>query len=116
MRRSLVAATAASALLLLAACGGSSDGASGSGGGSTDSLALAAITPPTSFAIGEMASSGPEDHYYQAVYDKLLNLDADGQPVANLVTEWSYDETGTRLSLTLRDDVTFTDGAPFDAD
>jgi peptide/nickel transport system substrate-binding protein len=63
-----------------------------------------------------MASSGPEDHYYQAVYDKLLNLDADGQPVANLATEWSYDETGMRLSLTLRDDVTFTDGAPFDAE
>ena len=115
MRRSLVAATAASVLLLTAACGGSSDGASGSGG-STDSLTLAAITPPTSFAVGEMASSGPEDHYYQAVYDKLLNLDADGQPVPNLVTEWSYDETGTRLSLTLRDDVTFTDGATFDAE
>jgi peptide/nickel transport system substrate-binding protein len=115
MRRSLVAATAASALLLTAACGGSSDGASGSGG-STDSLTLAAITPPTSFAVGEMASSGPEDHYYQAVYDKLLNLDADGQPIPNLVTEWSYDETGTRLSLTLRDDVTFSDGATFDAE
>lgn len=115
MRRCLVAATAASALLLTAACGGSSDGASGSGG-STDSLTLAAITPPTSFAIGEMASSGPEDHYYQAVYDKLLNLDADGQPIPNLVTEWSYDETGTRLSLTLRDDVTFSDGAAFDAE
>ncbi|HZB20918.1 MAG TPA: ABC transporter substrate-binding protein [Blastococcus sp.] len=115
MRRSLVAATAASVLLLTAACGGSSDGASGSGG-STDSLTLAAITPPTSFAVGEMAGSGPEDHYYQAVYDKLLNLDADGQPVPNLVTEWSYDETGTRLSLTLRDDVTFTDGATFDAE
>jgi peptide/nickel transport system substrate-binding protein len=115
MRRSLVAATAASLLLLTAACGGSSDGGSGSGG-STDSLTLAAITPPTSFAIGEMASSGPEDHYYQAVYDKLLNLDADGEPIANLVTDWSYDETGTRLSLTLRDDVTFTDGTTFDAD
>ncbi len=115
MRRSLVAATAASVLLLTAACGGSSDGASGSGG-STDSLTLAAITPPTSFAIGEMASSGPEDHYYQAVYDKLLDLDADGQPIPNLVTEWAYDETGTRLSLTLRDDVTFTDGAAFDAE
>ncbi|MGY1802470.1 ABC transporter substrate-binding protein [Blastococcus sp. SYSU D00922] len=115
MRRSLVAATVASALLLTAACGGSSERGSGSSG-STDSLTLAAITPPSSFAIGEMASSGPEDHYYQAVYDKLLNLDADGQPIPNLVTEWSYDETGTRLSLTLRDDVTFTDGAAFDAE
>ena len=84
MRRSLVAATAASVLLLTAACGGSSDGGSGVRR-QRRPLTLAAITPPSSFAIGEMASSGPEDNYYQAVYDTLLSLDADGQPVANLV-------------------------------
>ncbi|MGY1735778.1 ABC transporter substrate-binding protein [Geodermatophilus sp. SYSU D00684] len=115
MRRSLVAATAASVLLLTAACGGSSDAGSGSGGGDS-TLTLATITPPSSFAIGEMAQSGPEDHYYQAVYDTLLRLDENGEPAANLVTEWSFDETNTRLSLTLRDDVTFTDGTPFDAE
>ena len=113
MRRSLTAVSAAS-LLLLAACGGGSS--SGSGGAGDDTLTLAAITPPSSFAIGEMAQSGPEDTYYQAVYDKLLTQDADGQPAAALATEWSYDETNTTLSLTLRDDVTFTDGAAFDAD
>ncbi|MGY1812354.1 ABC transporter substrate-binding protein [Blastococcus sp. SYSU D00820] len=115
MRRSLVAASVASVLLLASACGGSSGGGSGSGGG-TDRLTMAVITPPSSFAVGEMAQSGPEDTYYQAVYDTLLRLDSDGQPVANLVTDWSFDETGTRLSLTLRDDVTFTDGTPFDAE
>ncbi|GAB3309280.1 ABC transporter substrate-binding protein [Geodermatophilus aquaeductus] len=114
MRRSLVAATAASVLLLTAACGGSSGESSGSG--DSTELTLAAVTPPSSFAVGEMAQSGPEDHYYQAVYDTLLELDEDGQPVANLVTEWSYDETNTRLSLTLRDDVTFSDGTAFDAE
>src|SRR3954469_1713831 len=114
MRRPLVAATVASVLLLASACSG--DGGSGSGSGAnTDKLTLAAITPPSSFAIGAMASSGPEDHYYQAVYDKLLALDAKGQPVPWLATEWSYDKTGMTLSLTLRDDVTFTDGAAFDA-
>jgi peptide/nickel transport system substrate-binding protein len=116
MRRSLVAATAASVLLLTAACGGSSGGSSGSGSGDSTELTLAAVTPPSSFAVGEMAQSGPEDHYYQAVYDTLLELDEDGQPVANLVTEWSYDETNTRLSLTLRDDVTFSDGTALDAE
>jgi peptide/nickel transport system substrate-binding protein len=115
MRRSLLAATVASVLLLASACSG--DGGSDSGSGAnTDKLTLAAITPPSSFAIGAMASSGPEDHYYQAVYDKLLALDADGQPTADLVTDWSYDQTGTQLSLTLRDGVTFTDGTAFDAE
>jgi peptide/nickel transport system substrate-binding protein len=113
MRRSLTAVSAAS-LLLLAACGGGSS--SGSGGAGEDTLTLAAITPPSSFAIGAMAQSGPEDTYYQAVYDKLLTQDADGKPVADLATEFSYDETNTTLSLTLREGVTFTDGAAFDAD
>ena len=63
-----------------------------------------------------MASSGPADNYYQAVYDRLMHLDADGKPSPGLATEWSYDETGLRLSLTLRDGVTFTDGTAFDAD
>ncbi|MFC7572702.1 ABC transporter substrate-binding protein [Klenkia terrae] len=86
------------------------------GGAGDDTLTLAAITPPSSFAIGAMAQSGPEDTYYQAVYDKLLTQDADGKPVADLATEFSYDETNTTLSLTLREGVTFTDGAAFDAD
>ena len=45
----------------------------------------------------------------------MLSLDKDGKPAANLATEWSYDATNTTLSLTLRDDVKFTDGTPFDA-
>ena len=117
MRRSLAAATAA-ALLFLTACGGSSDdAATGSSAGATGAgtLTLAAVTPPKSFALGEMASSGPEDNYYQAVYDTLLKLDAEGQPEANLATEWSYDDANTTLTLTLRDDVTFSDGAKLDA-
>jgi len=114
MRRSLVAATAASVLLLTAACGGS-DSSSAGGDADDSTLTLASIVPPSSFAVGEMASSGPANNYYQAVYDTLLSLDEEGQPVANLATEWSYDDSRTRLSLTLRDDVTFTDGTAFDA-
>jgi len=117
VRKSIIAAIAAAVLLTVSACGGSSDG-SGTSGSETSSggtLTLAAVTPPKSFAVGEMASNGPENHYYQAVYDTLLGLDKDGKPVANLATEWSYDATNTTLSLTLRDDVKFTDGTAFDA-
>ncbi|MER7555590.1 ABC transporter substrate-binding protein [Nocardioides sp. NPDC126508] len=78
-------------------------------------MTIAVITPPSTFDIGAMASSGPEDTYYQAVYDKLLVVGEDGQPAASLATEWSYAEDGMSLDLTLRDDVTFSDGAAFDA-
>ena len=117
MRRSLVAATAAALLLLTSACGGSSgsSAAGTSGAGAASALTLSAITPPKSFAVGQMASSGPEDTYYQAVYDTLLTLDPQGRPAANLATTWSYDKTNTKLTLTLRSGVTFTDGTKFDA-
>lgn len=117
VRKSIIAAIAAAVLLTVSACGGSSDG-SGTSGGETSSggtLTLSVITPPKSFAIGAMASDGPENPYYQAVYDTLLSLDKDGKPAPNLATEWSYDATNTTLSLTLRDDVKFTDGTAFDA-
>ena len=54
--------------------------------------------------------------YWQAIYDTLLNTAADGSPMPNLATKWSYNSDNTVLTLTLRDDVTFTDGTKFDAD
>src|SRR4051812_2562912 len=114
MRRSLVATAVATSLLTLAACGGGSS-AGGAGSASSGTLHLATITPPTSFEPGAMAMGGPEDHYYQAVYDTLLKLDGSGKPTADLATDWSYDAANTTLSLTLRDGVTFTDGTAFDA-
>ncbi|WP_028659838.1 ABC transporter substrate-binding protein [Nocardioides insulae] len=113
MRRLIGAAVVAALVAGTAACGGSSGGAAS--GGSTDSFTLAAITPPSSFAIGAMASSGPEDPYYQAVYDRLLSVGTDGQPQADLATEWAVGDNGMSLDLTLREGVTFTDGAAFDA-
>lgn len=118
MRKIISAALVASVLATTAACGGSAGGGEGGAGGKTDtdSLTMASITPPKSFEIGAMASSGPEDPFYQAVYDRLFVVGEDGQPAPSLATEWSYGKDGTTLDLTLRDDVTFTDGAAFDAE
>lgn len=59
---------------------------------------------------------GNRVQYWQPVYDTLLRLDADGEPQPNLATEWSYNEDSSVLTLQLRDDVTFTDGAMFDGE
>ena len=53
--------------------------------------------------------------FYQAVYDTLILQEPDGELVPMLATEWSYDDDRTVLTLDLRDDVTFSDGAVFDA-
>ncbi|RYV50794.1 ABC transporter substrate-binding protein [Pengzhenrongella frigida] len=117
MRRRLLAAGAVVLALGLAACsGGSSDettsnGAAESGG----TLTLAPIVVAQPWDLKD-AGLGNNTIYYQPVYDQLFRLDPKAEVGPNLATEWTYDETLTKLTVTLRDDVTFTDGEAFNAE
>jgi peptide/nickel transport system substrate-binding protein len=53
---------------------------------------------------------------YQAAYDSLLLREPDGKLSPMLATEWKYNDTNTKLTVDLRTDVTFSDGAKFDAE
>lgn len=72
-------------------------------------LRLGVVTELKSFAPWE-ASWANQSPYLQAVYDTLLRAEPDGTIVAGLATEWEWDESRTVLTMTLRDDVTFSDG------
>ncbi|WP_432484186.1 ABC transporter substrate-binding protein [Kineococcus esterisolvens] len=115
----LQAVTAGALTLSLAACSGGAgepDQAAASGAeGTAPLLTLGAFVEPTSFAPAA-AQEGNAFPYYQAVYDTLIKRAPDGSLEPFLATEWEYDESRTRLTLTLRNDVTFSDGAPFDAE
>lgn len=50
------------------------------------------------------------------LYDPLFVLDSAGEPQPNLVTAWEYRNDGLTLAMDLRDDVTFHDGTPVDAE
>jgi peptide/nickel transport system substrate-binding protein len=108
----LVAAAA-----MLATTGCTSQGGSGSGGNgsSTDSLVIAARVDNNSFDPADL-EIGNRVQFWQPVYDTLLRLNPDAKPQPNLATEWSYNKDKTVLTLQLRDDVTFTDGEPFNAE
>lgn len=55
--------------------------------------------------------------YYQTVYDPLIKVSADGTEFyPHLATDWSYNDDLTVLTMNLRDDVTFSDGEPFNAE
>jgi peptide/nickel transport system substrate-binding protein len=95
---------AAAALSLTGCTPGASDGDEES-----TVLRLGVITPLASFAPWE-ASWANQAPYLQAVYDTLLRAEPDGTVTEGLATEWEWDETRTVLTLSLRDDVTFTDG------
>lgn len=121
-RHSLTAAAlSAAAALVLAACGGGSDtpadptGDAG-GSGATTSLTLGVLQEPSSWDPAQ-AHVGHQLQPYQAVYDTLILRNPDGGYAPMLATEWGYtDDTNLVFEMTLREGVTFTDGAPFDAE
>ncbi len=108
-RKATAAALAITAALALSACAG---GGSGSGGNST--LTLGAIAAPTTLdpAGAEWGNRAP---FYQAMMDTLLLVTPDGKIAPWLATAWKYNADNTQLTLTLRDDVTFTDGSKLTA-
>ena len=111
------AATIAIAALALTGCAGAGDDGSGaSESGRADRLTLTAIIGPTSYDIGQGAEYGNRSPFFQAVFDTLLQKNAAGEIEPWLATDWEYNGDNTVLTLTLRDDATFTDGEPVDAD
>lgn len=95
------------AVLVLSACGAQP-------GQRSSSLTLTAITPPPSFDV----KAGPSNaalYYFEPVYDKLLEQGLNSELEPWLATQWEYNADRTQLTLTLRDDVTFTDGTKLDA-
>lgn len=114
------AAVAVAGTLSLAGCGGGGDNSGsgtgeGGGEGGGGSLSWGVVVPASTFAAKD-ASWANESPYMQAVYDSLLKASPDGEIQPNLATEWSYNEDGTVLTMTLRDDVTFTNGETLTAE
>ena len=62
------------------------------------------------FRIGE----GWDTHALALVYDGLTQLDPDGNVVPGLAERWEYNEDGTAVTFTLREDLVFSDGEPVD--
>ena len=107
-------ASAATILLAVAAC---------SGGGAPGDSSTPVRGGTLTYASGDAEPTCLDPHvggnYPQALLatqyiEELVGLD-DGEPTPELATKWSTSDDGKTLTFTLRDDVTFTDGTPFDA-
>lgn len=114
-RRLGVLAGAAAAALALTACTG--DGATDEGGasdaGASDTLTIGAATHVQTFDP-QMAAVAQE-YYLNPVFDTLIHATPDGSYEAGLAEEWEIVDP-TTFELTLRPDVTFSDGAPVDVE
>ena len=111
------AATAAviSSALMLTACSG--------GAGASGTAPQAASTALTLGTTQDVRSWDPAQAHvghllqpYQAAYDTLILREPDGKLSPMLATEWKYNAENTKLTVDLREGVTFSDGAVFDAD
>lgn len=98
--------------MLVAGCSAAEPEESGGGGASTSDATLRVNFGqfPENWSPGQEMEGGP----LRIPYETLLSPGTDGQPTANLATE--FELTGDALTLTLRDDVTFHDGEPFNAE
>lgn len=114
--RRIVIAGAAVVLAATAITGCTSGSTSdpGSSAASGGTLTIGTVIPSSTFAVKD-APWANESPYLQAVYDSLLHAKPDGSIEPWLATKWSYNQAKTVLTMTLRDDVTFTDGTKFTA-
>lgn len=113
--RPRLAALAVLSVAALALAGCSSSGASPAddpSGGET-SLTWGWALPTSWDPVTSVA--GWDTHALALVYDGLTQLDPEGDVVPGLAESWEYDPTGTRVTFTLREDLTFADGTPIDA-
>ena len=111
--KAAAAALALSASLALTACGGGA-GAGSNAGAAPTSLTLGTLRDITSWDPAQ-AHVGHALQPYQAVYDTLILREPDGKLSPMLATAWKYNDINTKLTVDLRTDVTFSDGAKFDA-
>ncbi|RWZ59698.1 peptide ABC transporter substrate-binding protein [Labedella populi] len=110
IRLKATAVVAAVAVLALAGCATTEEP-----GGETQSAVFGQILAQGTFDVTQ-AEWGNRALYYQAVYDTLLEGRSDGTVGPYLASDFSYNDDNTELTLTIRDDVTFTDGSDLTAE
>ena len=109
----VIAVTAAGSL---AACGGASSAASGgSAGASTAKVTIGEDSDSAANGYDPLLYGSAQFSFFSGLYDALFVTGADGNAKPSLVSSSTDSPDHTRLTLTLRDGVTFTDGSTLDS-
>ena len=114
-----IAALATTGAIVLASCSaGGGDDTQDTGGAAErgGSIVMGQLQDLRSWDPGQ-AGVGHQYVPYQLAYDTLILREPDGSYSPMLATSWGYtDESQSTFSLDVRTDVTFSDGAAFDAE
>lgn len=92
------------------------DSGQGSGNGKADTLTIGLDGSVASWAPKDLSGAGADHLRWQPVFDTLVRQRPDGTIEANAAKAFSYNADRTVLTFTLREGMTFTDGAPVDAE
>ncbi|MGX5694563.1 ABC transporter substrate-binding protein [Agromyces soli] len=112
-RRLAAPAIAAAALLALAGCSAGADPATTPEAGGT--LVYATGDAEPSCLDPHVGGNYPQALIAGQYLESLVSLDESREVIPWLATEWQVSDDGLTWDFTLRDDVEFTDGTPFDA-
>ena len=66
--------------------------------------------------VGPSAVNPTIQGIYQSVFDQFILQQPDLKPAPGLLTEWGWNEDRTKVSMTVREGVTWHDGSPFTAE
>src|SRR5690606_638333 len=114
-RRLIAGAIAGGLVLTVAACGGDDDSGSGASGDGGTHVFGASADPV--ILDGALISDGESARPIQQIYEGLVGTEEGGtELVPELAESWEPSDDGLQWTFTLRDDVTFHDGEPFNAE
>lgn len=117
--RFTVPALALASLLALAGCASGDDGGGGGAPSGEPTSGGDAVFAVDSNFFGfdpNVTPAAQDARVLRQMFDSLLYLDEQGELQPWLATEWSASEDGLSYDFTLRDDVTFWDGTPWNAE
>ncbi len=66
--------------------------------------------------VGPSAVNPTIQGLYLSVFDRFIDQNPDLTPAPGLLTEWGWNEDKTKVSMTVREGVTWHDGSPFTAE
>ncbi len=116
IRKAAPVALAAALALGVTSCAESDRDPEGTDGDGGSTFTFGAAGAPEMFDPF-YATDGETFRVTRQMFEGLLDIEPGGaEVVPGLATEWTSNEEGTSWAFTLRDDVTFHDGTPFNAE
>jgi peptide/nickel transport system substrate-binding protein len=117
-RLSATVVASVAAVALLAACSSTEDGSPSANepAAAAPDISIAAVSGPNSLDPAQLVQ-GTQMYVWGSIYDTLLARDnKTGELIPNAAESWEYNEDGTKLTLVLREGMTFSNGEAVTAD